>query len=118
MAPKPVFTWNKTTVAQQATLLEYIGDDGHTVWSADGLIGDGVSDYIIDAFTTVEKSDGTWKGTIFTDQGPVDTLRGVYGLTVIRSLAAHYGVTSHKFGRGSEARELTAGIRQHLEAGA
>jgi hypothetical protein len=112
----PTFTWSNTTVADQQKLLDIIGGDGHTIWNAPALIEDGVPAYIIDAFTTVEKSDGSWKGSITsTDTGNlVESLRGVYGLTVIRSLAAHYGEHSGKFGRGSEARELTEKIREHF----
>jgi len=115
---KQTFSWSKVTPEQQAKLLEVIGGDGHTIWSADGLIEDGIDASIVAAFTRVEKSDSSYKGSIFTDQGRVAELRGVYGLTVIRSLAAYYSETSGKFGRGSEARELTEKIRTHLEAGA
>jgi hypothetical protein len=111
---KPAFSWDNVSQEQQIKLLETIGGDGHTIWSAPGLIEDGIDGYIIGAFTTVEKSDGSWKGSIFNSSGMVDELRGVYGLTVIRSLASHYGESSSKFGRGSEARELTEKIRKHL----
>jgi hypothetical protein len=113
---RPTFSWGNTTVADQTKLMDTIGGDGHTIWSAPALIEDGVPTYIIDHFTTVEKSDGSWKGSITsTETGDlVEELRGVYGLTVIRSLAGYYSVYSHKFGRGSEARELTDGIRVHL----
>ena len=111
---KPTFSWANTTAQDQQKLLDIIGGDGHTIWSANALVEDGIPPYIVDRFTTVEKSDGSWKGSIFTDEGAVTELRGVYGLTVIRSLAAHYGVESHAFGRGTEARQLTAGIRDHL----
>jgi hypothetical protein len=117
MAKAPTFSWDNTTQADQARLLDIIGGDGHTIWSAPALIDDGVPAYIIDAFTRVEKgSRSDIKQAIFTDQGVVDELRGVYGLTVIRSLAGHYGVTSQAFGRGTEARQLTAGILEHLVA--
>jgi hypothetical protein len=113
---KPTFSWDNVTVEEQVKLLDDIGGDGHTIWSAEGLKEDGISAYIVDAFTRVEKSDGSYKGSIFDSHtGELQKeLRGVYGLSVIRSLAGHYGVTSHKFGRGSEARELTEGIRTKL----
>jgi hypothetical protein len=116
----PTFSWANTTPAQQAKVLEYIGGDGHTIWNPDALKMDAADttpiDYIIDAFTTEEKSDQSYKGSIFSSETGErqESMRGVYGLTVIRSLARHYGVTSTKFGRGSEARELTAGILEHL----
>jgi hypothetical protein len=119
-AKRPTFSWGNVSIEQQRAVVEMFGDDGHSILNADVLRTDSdVPDYVIDAFTTVEKSDGSLKGSIFTDAGVVAELRGIYCLTVIRSLAAHYGVVSHKFGRGSEARELTAGILEHLgkEAG-
>lgn len=120
---RPTFSWADTSVAQQTSLLDKIGGDGHTIWSADALKMDDPSlTFIIDNFTTVEKSDGSWKGSITSSETGelVQELRGVYGLTVIRSLARHYGVTSGAFGRGTEARQLTAGILEHIgkEAGA
>jgi len=120
-AKRPTFSWANTTTADQVKLLDVIGSDGHTIWSAPALIEDGIPAYIIDHFTTVEKSDGSWKGSIFdTHTGELQAeLRGGYGLTVIRSLAGYYGVRSGAFGRGTEARQLTAGIFEHLkEAGA
>lgn len=112
---KPTFTWDQVSRLEQIQILDTIGGDGHTIWSADGLKEDGCSPYVVDAFTTVEKSDGSWKGSITTANGMVDELRGVYGLTLIRSLARHYGVTSHAFGRGTEARQLTQGIRDEWD---
>jgi len=117
---QPTFSWANTTPAEQAKVLEMVGDDGHTIFDADALKEAGASAYIIDHFTTVEKSDGSWKGSITDSRSGnyVDELRGVYGLTVTRSLASYYGVRSGAFGRGTEARQLSAGIREHLEAGA
>lgn len=123
---RAVFSWDKVSLKAQRELLDVIGDDGHTIWSADGLKEDGVDAYIVDAFTRVERSDGSHKGSIYAPGASglpgtpiISELRGVYGLTVLRSLAAHYDVHSTKFGRGSEARDLTDGISIHLkEAGA
>ena len=112
---RAAFSWTNVSPEQQSKLLDVIGGDGHTIYSADAL-KEQIDAYVIDRFTTVEKSDGSWKGSITSSETGelVSELRGVYGLTVIRSLAAHYGVTSHAFGRGTEARQLTAGIRDHL----
>jgi len=116
-AKRPTFSWANTTAADQAKVLDLIGGDGHTIWSPVALKNDGCSAYIIDAFTTVEKSDNSYKGSIFSSETGErqESMTGLYGLTLIRSLARHYGVSSSKLGRGSEARELTAGIQRHLE---
>lgn len=112
----PAFTWSNVSLVDQAYLMDLIGGDGHTIYSAPALIEGGVPAYVIDTFTQVERSDSSYKGSIFsTATGErQESMRGVYGLTVIRSLAAHYGMTSSKFGRGSEARELSEGIRVNL----
>jgi hypothetical protein len=114
----PTFSWDKTTVVEQSQVLYHVGGDGHTIFSADALKEAGCSPYIIDAFTTVEKSDGSWKGSITSSETGdlVQELRGVYGLTLVRSLARYYGITSHAFGRGTEARQLTEGITNALIA--
>jgi hypothetical protein len=121
-AKRPTFSWANVSLADQTKLLDLIGGDGHTIWSATALIEDGVPAYVIDTFTTVERSDGSHKGSIYPSDSlglpgmPIlAELRGVYGLTVIRSLASHHGVSSWKMGRGSEARDLTEQIRAKLE---
>jgi len=112
----PPFSWENTTPVEQSQVLYLVGGDGHTIFDPDALKAAGCSAYIIDAFTTVEKSDGSYKGTIFDSRTgePQKEMRGLYGLTLVRSLARYYGVESHKFGRGSEARELTEGITNAL----
>lgn len=111
-AKASVFSWSNVSIEQQRLLMDAVGSDGHTIFSADALKEHGLDAYVIDHFTTVEKSDGSWKGSITDSRSGnlVDELRGVYGLTVTRSLANHYGVRSAAFGRGTEARQLTAGI--------
>jgi len=119
-AKAPTFSWDNVTREQQLAVVEMFGDDGHSILNADAMRADSdIPPYVIDAFETVEKSDSSYKGSIFSSETGerMKELRGIYCLTVIRSLARHYGVRSSKFGRGSEARELTAGIRQQLEAG-
>ena len=111
---KPKFLWSDYTKAEQKTLLDLIGHDGHTIWSAKGLIEEGVNPHIIAAFTQDHKSDGSLKGSIEVDGRYVDGLSGVYGLTVLRSLAGYYNESSDKLGRGFEASELTTKIYKHL----
>ena len=120
---KPTFSWDTVSQDEQILVLDMFGDDGHSILNADAMRAESdIPIAVIDAFETVEKSDGSYKGSIFSEQTGerLLELRGIYCLTVIRSLARHHGVTSHKFGRGSEARELTAGLRAILqkEAGA
>ena len=113
--PAP-FSWANVSLEDQVKVLDMFGDDGHSILNADAIRADSdIPVYVLDAFTTVEKSDrSSVKTMLFTDQGPVDELRGIYCLTVIWSLANYHGIHSSKFGRGSEARELTAGLRDRL----
>lgn len=117
---KPSFSWDAVSLEGQIAVLDMFGDDGHTILDADAIreksAENGVPTSVIDRFTTVEKSDGSYKGSIFSTQTgeTLAELRGIYCLSVIRSLAGYYGVTSHAFGRGTEARQLTAGIRDKL----
>jgi hypothetical protein len=117
-AKRPPFSWDDVSRQDQLAVLEIFGDDGHSIYNADGLRADKVvAASVLDEFTVVEKSTSSYKGSIFSvETGErVAEMRGIYGLTVIRSLAHHYGVTSNKFGRGSEARELTDKLRAILE---
>jgi hypothetical protein len=115
---KSTFSWDDISREQQLAVLEIFGDDGHSILDADRLrVSSGLPASLINAFETVEKSDNSYKGSIFSPETGerLPELRGIYCLAVIRSLAHYYGVRSAKFGRGSEARELTAGIRQLLQ---
>ena len=113
-AKAPTFTWANVSPDDQRKVLDIIGYDGHTIWRAEAIAE--VNQSVADAFTRTERSDGSWKGSITrSDTGQmVGELRGIYGLSVIRSLAGFYHEESHKFGRGSEARELTAKIYAHI----
>ncbi len=112
----PRFSWAEVPLADQAKLIEEIGFDGHTIWDADKLKESGLNARAIDQFTTVEKSDGSWKGSIFsTTTGELQAeLRGVYGLSLIRSLATYHDIHSHAFGRGTEARQLSGDLQSRL----
>jgi len=111
----PKFSWADVPVTEQQAIIAEIGGDGHTIWDADKLKEAGLNAAAIDQFTKVERSDGSWKGSIFTDNGLVAEIRGVYGLTLIRSLATYYDITSHAFGRGTEARQLTEGLNARFQ---
>lgn len=117
-AKRPPFSWDMVSPTDQVIVLNAFADDGHSIYNSDGLRADNlVAPSVLDEFTVIEKSDSSYKGSIFSSETGerVAEMRGIYGLTVLRSLARYYGVTSSKFGRGSEARELTAGIRAILE---
>lgn len=114
--PAP-FSWDNVSLEDQVKVLDMFGDDGHSILNADTLRADSeIPTSVIDAFERVEKSDSSYKGSIFSSETGerMSELKGIYCLTVIRSLAGYHGIRSSKFGRGSEARELTAGLRDKL----
>lgn len=113
----PAFTWDSVPLADQRKTLDAFANDGHSVYSVEGLLADGViTQGIADAFSRKQTSDGTYKGTTFSNEtgAPIEPV-AVYGLTVLRSLAAHYGLRSGALGRGFEARDLTGQIDQALK---
>lgn len=111
----PRFSWADVPLVDQQAILAEIGGDGHTLWDPQALKDAGLNAQAIDYFTRVEKSDGSWKGSIWGDNGQmIKEVRAVYGLSLIRSLAAFYGFESHAFGRGTEARQLTEQLAPRL----
>lgn len=109
------FSWTTIPVEDQRHLLSVIGGDGHTIWTARYLAEEGVNHAIISAFSSHYKSNKRdFKQTITVNGLVVDEMEGIYGLTVLWSLANHHGVESDKMGRGSQAQELTQKIRAKL----
>ena len=115
---KPAFSWDSVPMQDQVLLINALADDGHSVYDADSLNRDlGLRPEILAQFTHKQVSDGTWKGTTWSNEtGQAIEPVAVYGLDVLRSLAHHYGVTSTAFGRGTEARQLTAGLREKFKS--
>jgi len=62
------------------------------------------------------KSDGTPKGSITSDSGKsVKAIEGVYSLDLLRAVGDALGVTwQEAFGRGTEARRITAAILEAI----
>lgn len=111
---KAKFSWNDVSKDEMTKLLSVIGGDGHTIYNESYLLEHDVPNSVVNAFVTTYKSDGTLKGNIEVNGAPVKSMKGVYGLSVLWSLASHFNVESDKMGRGFQARELTDGIRKAL----
>ena len=72
---------------------------------------------IVDHLTRTYESDGSPKGTIFVNGKPVKKLTGVYGLSLLRFLAGALGIEyADSMGRGSEARNIQAALKSHLQS--
>lgn len=89
--------------------------DGHSILKPEALADAGLPAAVVEYLTNTYQSDGTPKGTIFVAGHPVAELRGVYGLDALRFLAAALGVKYRSaIGRGFEAQNIQAALREHL----
>jgi hypothetical protein len=107
----PKTNWKKVAELVKSTpvdaLKKAIDVDGHSIYDPSKFIEAGLDPVVVEAFTEVQKSDGTPKGTIFSrDWEILPTLKGVYGLNLLEFIAQQFGVTSDKMGRGFRAADL------------
>jgi len=116
MKTKPTDSMFTPAMREQiAALIERIGDDGHTVWKPEVL--DAFPPAVRARHTRTYESDGSPKGSLTTNAGPVDELRGVYGLHVLGAICSNLGLEAEgALGRGTQARKYTAAIRAWLAA--
>jgi hypothetical protein len=100
---------------QLITYLKEDGDDGWTIWDPSKFteMGFELADLPVQAH---ESDTSDPKSTIFKDGKIVKKLVGVYNLTFLHRLAIAVGAdtSTGKFGRGSQARELTGRILEVL----
>ena len=89
--------------------------DGHTVFKPDAFLDAGLPGEVVEHCTRTYRSDGTPKGTVFVNGQPVAELRGVYGLDLLKFLAAALNVDyPSALGRGFQARAIRAALKAHL----
>lgn len=89
--------------------------DGHTIFTPQAFLDAGLPGDVVEHLTRTHASDGSPKGTVFVSGRAVTELRGVYGLDVLRFLAAALEVEYPDcLGRGTEARMIQAAIKSHL----
>ena len=97
--------------------VDLIDGDGHTIFPAEDFEQIMPHD-IVSQFTMTYNSSADDPKYMITsnDTGQVvPSMRGVYGLDLLRGIASALGVRpSIALGRGTEARDLTARIRAHL----
>ncbi len=91
--------------------------NGHSILKPEAFTDAGLPAAVVEHMTRKYKSDGSPKGTLFVNGQPVKELTGVYGLQMLRFLAVALGVEYHEtIGRGSEARNIQAALKQHFDA--
>ena len=92
--------------------------DGHTIFDPQAFVRAGLPPEVVEHLTDTHRSDGTPKGTVFTNGQAVPEVRGVYGLDVLRFLAAALGVEYRSaLGRGFPAEHIRQALRRHLAGG-
>jgi hypothetical protein len=92
--------------------------DGHSIFLSEGF-DDLLPQSLVDRHTRVYTSDFSYPtGTIFGPDGKeLKELRGVYGLSLLRAIAEAFDLDwPDSFGRGTEARNIQAAIREHFQA--
>ncbi len=91
--------------------------DGHTILDPKAFTEAGLPPEVADHLTTIHRSDGSPKGTIFVDGHATKELSGVYGLDALRFFANALGVEYRRaFGRGTEAANIRSALRQHFQS--
>lgn len=95
------------------------GGDGWTIWKTSAFTSMGFDKSIL-PIREIESDTSSPKSTIYDRDGKViPKVKGVYGLSFLRRLANELGegsAGSMFFGRGSEARAITAAILPKLES--
>jgi hypothetical protein len=114
----PAFTWADISTVQQRLVLGIIDGDGHTIWPATRLRDMGLDERIVVRFQRTYESDTSDpKTTIYDSSGaPIGGMHGVWGLSLLESLALYHHITSDKFGRGFRARDLTTQLKEKLQS--
>ncbi len=105
------------TKREAQRLIDYIGGNGHGIFELAKVVeGADVPESKLECWVHTYKSDtSSPKETIFAPDGSVmDELKGIYGLSLIESIASALGCHSPMEGRGSRCRDLTAQVRAKL----
>jgi hypothetical protein len=90
-------------------MLETLNGDGHGVYAPEWYTDRGWSAEMISGITFTHRSDGTYKGSIWREDGTmIAEIRGVYSLTFHEAVAEILGITDHEpmNGRGFRAQAV------------
>lgn len=92
--------------------------DGWTIFAPKHFLDNGLDAEIVKAFTKEIESDfSSPKGTIFdANNRPVQSVTGVYGLSLLEFIASTFGVDSWKSGRGFRANHLAEQLTALFDA--
>lgn len=119
--PTPSTTRPIITPDEARIIASHIGGDGWTIFHPPSVIAWGIRAEVVNAYTHTLQA-GTGKYAIYTDNGPVPELRGVYGLTLLDAAARDIGADTKeadsKMGRGFRASCLASAITERLKVAA
>ena len=93
--------------------------DGHSIFTPEDFADVGVPQELIDRHTDIYESDfSNHKYTIYSDDKPVNQVRGVYGLNVLAGMIQDLKITNapEKMGRGFQAQVWKEAISAHFMA--
>jgi hypothetical protein len=96
----------KVLATDKEVLKKAIQVDGHTIYKPEKFLDAGLDASIVKAFTKKMESGEHPKEKIYVEGREVESLEGVYGLSVIEFVASCFDVDSWKSGRGSRADHL------------
>ena len=120
------YGWCNFRVQSLRSLVRWFAGNGHTIMGLPNeetldRMGWNVTEAVIfgTKIKTYESDLSNPKSTIYTDNGPVDSLRGWHTLDVLWSIAegieADTKEAASKMGRGFQAQALSASITSRLE---
>ena len=97
--------------------VDLINGDGHTIFKPEAFVKAGWPQELVDQYTQTIKSNlNDPKACIFVEGKVVKQLKGIYGLVLLDRINSALGLEgSTKLGRGSQARELSEHIVEHLD---
>ena len=107
----------KSLLESNAEAWKAINGDGHGIYYPHFYTQLGYPTEFVESITSVEKSDGTYKGTIFGPDGNiVPEMIGVYSLRFHETLADMFGITEHwqLNGRGFIAQCVRDNLRKQF----
>ena len=108
------------TVADVKAIIGICGGDGHGVYSPDTFKAAGVNERWIDLRTSVYKSDGSYKGSMWSSDGKmVNEQRGVNSECLLIGTAEMLGLDGNwkwQQGRGFRAQSATKALYEWMIA--
>ena len=109
--------WTKTLGKETLLkILDFLGNDGHTIYSREKIEELGVPQDILATVCikhTYNKRNP--KSVILAADGIKEDLVGVYGLDLLKKISADMGIFTARMGRGWQMRDLQTLVRTEID---